>query len=147
MSKKNMGMIKKIAKYKGERLEGKFVSSNAISLSRRNLTQAEILLLSKGLKCVPTAIKIDRATLKMGLEEYGKKLSLIWHFRNNQKPFPYEKFRSKSTFNPRNKETVIKTYLSGLHERSLDIDISSKRFNNPTKEERNALYNLRDDPS
>ena len=140
-------MIKKIAKYKGERLEGKFVSSNAISLSRRNLTQAEILLLSKGLKFVPTAIKIDRATLKMDLEEYGKKLLLVWHFRNNQKPFPYEKFRSKSTFNPRNKETVIKTYLSGLHERSLDIDISSKRFNNPTKEERNALYNLRDDPS
>ena len=141
-----MAMIKNIAKYKGERLEGKFVSSNAISLSRRNLTEAEIPLLSKGLKFLPTANKIDRAMLKMDLEEYGKKLWLIWHFRNNEKPFPYEKFRSKSTFNPRNKETIIKTYLSGLDERLLDIDISSKRFNNPTKEERNALYNLRDDP-
>ena len=29
----------------------------------------------------------------------------------------------------------------------MDIDISSKRFNNLTKEERNALYNLRDDPT
>ena len=29
----------------------------------------------------------------------------------------------------------------------MDIDISSKRFNNLTKEECNALYNLRDDPT
>ena len=29
----------------------------------------------------------------------------------------------------------------------MDIDISSKRFNNLTKEERNAIYNLRDDPA
>ena len=71
----------------------------------------------------------------------------MWHFRNNQKPFPYEKFRPKSTFNSRNKDAVIKTYLSSLEERLLDIETSSKRFNNLTKEERNALYNLRDDPT
>ena len=29
----------------------------------------------------------------------------------------------------------------------MEIDISSKRFNNLTKEERNSLYNLRDDPN
>ena len=29
----------------------------------------------------------------------------------------------------------------------MDIDTSSKRFNNLNKEERNALYNLRDDPT
>ena len=71
----------------------------------------------------------------------------MWHFRNNQKPFPYEKFKPKSTFNSRNKDAVIKTYLTSLEERLLDIETSSKRFNNLTKEERNALYNLRDDPT
>ena len=71
----------------------------------------------------------------------------MWHFRNDEKPFPHEKFRPNSTFNPWNKDTVIETYLSSLEERLLDIDISSKRFNNLTKEERNALYNLRDDPT
>ena len=70
----------------------------------------------------------------------------MWHFRNNQKQFAYEKFRPKSTFNPRNKDAVIETYLSSL-ERLLDIETSSKRFNNLTKEERNAPYNLRDDPT
>ena len=69
----------------------------------------------------------------------------MWHFRNNEKPFPYQKFRPKSTFNLRNKDTVIETYLGSLEERLLDIDTSSKRFNNLTKEERNTLYNLRDD--
>ena len=71
------------------------------------------------------------------------KLRLIRHFRYDEKPFPYE----KSRFNPRNKFTVIETYLSSLEERLLDIDTSSKRFNNLNKEERNALYNLRDDPT
>ena len=69
----------------------------------------------------------------------------MWHFRNNEKPFPYQKFRPKSTFNLRNKDTVIETYLGSLEERLLDIDTSSKRFNNLTKEERITLYNLRDD--
>ena len=107
----------------------------------------EISFLSKRLKFVPTTNKIDRAKLKMELEEYGRKLRLLWHFKNDEKPFPYEKFRPKSTFNPRNKDTVIETYLSSLEERLLDIDISSKRFKSLTNEERNGLYNLRDDPS
>ena len=49
-----------IAKYKGERLEGKFVSSNVINVSRRNISESETSLLSKGLKFVPTANKKDR---------------------------------------------------------------------------------------
>ena len=54
-------------------------------------------LLSKRLKFVPTTNKIDRAKLKMELEEYGRKLRLLWHFRNDEKPFTYERFRPKST--------------------------------------------------
>ena len=142
--KHDNGNINNIAKYKGERLERKFVSSNVINVLRRNLSEAEISLLSKGLKFVPTANKIDRSRLKTELEEYGGKRRLMWHIRNDEKPFPYEKFRPKPTFNPRNKDTVIETYLAGLEKRLLDIDISSQRFNNLIKEERNALYNLRD---
>ena len=71
----------------------------------------------------------------------------MWHFRNDEKLFPYEKFRPKSTFNPRNKDTLIETYVSCLKERILDLDISSERFNILTREERNLLLNLRDDPT
>ena len=66
---------------------------------------------------VPTANVIDRANSKTELEQYGRKLRLMRHFRNDEKPFPYQKFRPKSTFNPRNKDTVIETYLSSLEER------------------------------
>ena len=104
-------------------------------------------LLSKGLKFVPTANKIDQAKLKRELEEYGRKLRLMWHFRNDERLFSQERFKPKSTFNPRNKDAVIETYLSCLEERLLDIDIPSKRFNNLTKDERNAMYSLKDDKS
>ena len=64
-------------------------------------------------------------------------------FRNDEKLIPYK----KSTFNLRNKDTIVETYLSCLEERLLDIDISSERFNNLTQKERNALYILRNDPT
>ena len=41
--KHDKGNFNNIATFKGERLEGKFVSSNVISLLRRNLSEAEIL--------------------------------------------------------------------------------------------------------
>ena len=41
---------------------------------------------------------------------------------------------------------MIETYLSCLDERPLDIEIPSKRFNSLTKEHREALYSLNDDP-
>ena len=46
-----------------------------------------------------------------------------------------------------NKDVIIETYLICLEERLLDIEIPSIRFNNITKEEREALYSLKDDPS
>ena len=96
---------------------------------------------------MPTANKIDRAKLKTELEEYGRKLRLMWHFRNDERSFAADRFKPKSSFNPKNKDVVIETYLSCLEERLLDIEIPSKRFNNLIKEEREALYSLKDDHS
>ena len=82
----------------GVRLEGKFVSKNVIDLSRTNLFGSEILLLSKGLKFVPTANKINRAKLKKELEEFGKKLRLMWHFRNDERSFVTDRFSPQFKF-------------------------------------------------
>ena len=38
--------------------------------------------------------------LQRELEEYGRKLGLMWHFRNDERQFPPEIFKPKSTFNP-----------------------------------------------
>ena len=82
---------------------------------------------------MPSANKIDRAKLKRErerereFEEYGRKLHLMWHFRNYEGTFRADKFRPKSSFNPRNTSTIIETYLSCLKERFLGIGIPSKR--------------------
>ena len=56
-------------------------------MSKRKLAKAEISLLSKGLKFVPTSNHINKARLKMELEAYGRMLRLKWHFRNDEKEF------------------------------------------------------------
>ena len=95
---------------------------------------------------MPSANEIDRAKLKIELEEYGRKLRFMWDFRNDERTFTAEKFRPKSSFNPRNKDAIIETYLSCLEERSLDIEIPFKICKNLTKDERETLYSLKDDP-
>ena len=74
-----------IASQIGVILEGKLVSRNVVNLLRRNLSASEISLLSKGLNFVPTANKIDLAKLKTDLQEYGRKLRLMLHFRNDER--------------------------------------------------------------
>ena len=92
---------------------------------------------------MPSANKIDQVKLKRELEEHGKKLSLMWNFRNYERTFTADNFRRKCPFNARNKDDLIETYLSCSEERLLDIEIPSKRYNNLAKDERVALYSLK----
>ena len=55
------------------------------------------------------------------------------------------KFRSKSTFNPKNKDFITETYLSSLEEKLINIDIPKDKFNYLSKEERDTLYSLKND--
>ena len=71
----------------------------------------------------------------------------MWHFRNDERSFETDRFRPKSSFNPRNNDVIIETYLSSLEKRLIDIVVPSERFNNIRKEEREALYSLKDEPS
>ena len=107
-------------------LNGQFrsknVSKNVVNLSRWKRTKAEISLLSKGLKFVPTSNHINKAKLKMELEAYGRMLRLKWYFRNDEKEFDRNKFKPKSTFNPRNKDAAIEIYLSSLEEKVMKIE-------------------------
>ena len=145
MKKKKMFWKEITASQIGVRLESKFISNNVINLSIRNLSASEVYLLSKDLKFVPTASEADSVKLKTELEEYRRNLRLMWHCRNDERSFAADRYRPKSSFNPRNKDFIIDTYLSCLEEGLLGIEIPSKRFNNLTKEEREVLYSLKDD--
>ena len=104
------------------RFEGKFVSPNVVNLSDRKLTKAEISLLSKGLKFVPTPSNVNRSVLKEELDVFGRRLRLLWCFINEDNNASYNPFRPKSTFNPRGKDVAIELYLSRLEEEILAID-------------------------
>ena len=80
-------------------------------MSNRNLKDAEISLLLKGLNFVPTYNNKDKAKIKMELEAFGGMLCLKWHFRNENKDIHRDMFKPKSKFNPRNKDAAIKLYL------------------------------------
>ena len=97
----------KIASQIRVRLEGKLVSKNVINLSRRNLSTSEISLLSKGLKFVATAHKTDHAKLKIELEEDGRRLWLMWHFRNDERSFAADRFRPLTILQRKNRRLCI----------------------------------------
>ena len=86
-------------------------------MSKRNLNDAEISLLSKGLNFVPTCNNIDKAKLKMELEAFGRMLRLKWHFRNENKDIHRDMFKSMSKFNHRHKDATMELCLSSLEEK------------------------------
>ena len=124
-------------------LKGKFVSLNVINLSTRILFKAEIFLLSKGLKFIPTPTSVNKALIKEELECFGRKLPLLWHFRNEESITIFNPFKTKTTFNPKGKDAAIECYLSRLEEEIMATDTKSS-YSNFTKEERLALNSLRD---
>ena len=117
--------------------KGEFFSLNVVNLFRRNLTTNEIFLLSKGLKFVPTPRGIHKTLTKDELEAYDKKLSLMWHFRNDEREFSYDPFKKKSKFDPKRKDATIELYLSCLEEEIsyLDYKVGYSNFT-----ERDAIY-------
>ena len=137
-------------KLKNNGLEGKFISKNVLNLLQRQLTKSEISLFSKGFfqnfAFLSTPNRTDKAKFKQKLEVFGRKLRLMWCFRNDERTFVCNKtFRSKSTFNSKNKDVIIDTYLRSSEEKLLDIDFCKDKFNNLNKEERDALHSLKND--
>ena len=66
------------------------------------------------------------------------------YLRNDERLFDCnKKFRPKSTFNPKNKDVIIKTYVSSFEEKLLDIHIPKDNFNNLSKWERDNLWSLK----
>ena len=55
------------------------------------------------------------------LEAFGRMLRYKWFFRDDEKEFNPDKFKPKSTFNPRNKDASIEIYLSSLEEKLLKL--------------------------
>ena len=110
------------------RLKGRFVSGSVVNLSRRELSEEDMSLLSKGLKFSPTPTDIDKAKLKEDLEAYNRRMRLRWHFRNNTDSDSQDAtnnksntLRIKSTWQPPKDDPVLENYLSLLEKEVMSV--------------------------
>ena len=122
------------------RLKGRFVIKNVVNLSKRNLNDAEISLLSKRLNFVSARHNIYKAKVKMELEAFDRMLCLKWHLRSENNDIHRDMFKPKSKVNPRNKNTNIELYLSSLKEKLMKVEVSNSDYS-----ERKALCDLKND--
>ena len=139
--------IFEVAELLNGRLKGYFVSDNVFNLSHRKFSKAKVSLLSKGLKFCPTPNTIDKSILKQDLEKFGRKLRLKWHYHNDNRIFDPNTFKPTSKFNPPKSDAAIELYLDLLEEKLLNLGPIKHKYNNLTREERKALYDLRNDTS
>ena len=93
-------------------------------MSKRNLNDAEIPLLSKRLNFVSACNNIYKTKVKMELEAFGRMLCLKWHFRNENKDIHRDMFKPKSKANPCNKDADIEIRLSSLKEKLMKVEVS-----------------------
>ena len=130
------------------RLKGQFVSGSVVNLSRRELSEEDISLLSKGLKFSPTPTDIDKAQLKADLEAYSRRMRLQWHFRNNEDKYVPDKdsnFKTKSTWQPPKDDPVLENYLSLLEKEVMSVSPEGKNFSNLSSSEQLSLKQLKCD--
>ena len=81
------------------RLTGHFVSNTIFNLSRKVISEAEIKVLQKGLDFAPIQNKINEPELCKDFDEFGRRMRIKWHFRNE----PTQDFSDKPAFSAKSK--------------------------------------------
>ena len=131
------------------RLSGSFVSGSVVNLSKKVLSEADINLLSKGLKFSPTPTDINKAELKEDLEVFKRRVRLKWHFKDNEdirdKDKDINKFKIKSNWQPPKSDPLLENYLSLLEKEVMSVSPEGKNFSNLSPSERVSLNNLKCD--
>ena len=128
------------------RMVGRFEYDKVVNLSKRALSDAEISVLSKGLKFVSTPKEVDFSQIKIDLENFGRRLRLKWYFRDSEDFSEVPVFRPCSKFNPRHKDVAIDVAnMSKLEDELMKLSVDGKNFSNLTKEELLALNSLKSD--
>ena len=101
------------------------IETDVVNLSKRNLNDVEISLLSKRLNFVSACNNIYKVKVKMELEAFGRMLCSKWHFRNRNKDIHRDMFKPKTEVNPRNKDADIELYLSSLKKKLMKDEVSN----------------------
>lgn len=113
-----------------------------VNLSRHELTDSEISLLSKGLKFCPTPKDLDRYSLCKDINEFIRRITLKEYLREimSQGIFHVPAFRNKSVWCPeRGRELAIEAYAKTVEEEILSsIRNGGSTYSNLSTSEREA---------
>ena len=119
------------------------------SLSFKIFSQTEINILEKGLEFVPTPNMISEADLRRDFKEFSRKIRCKWYLRDE----PFEEFseipafRPKSTWKPPTGDPCVELFLSKMEHELFSFLPGKPQSYNLTKEEWQALKNLKEDRS
>ena len=119
------------------------MNPKVINLSRKQLTEFEIKLLSKGLKYTP-APNVNKQELKKDLKEYTRKLRLTEYFydldNNESSNEQSDIVRNKSNFNPKKgRNMVLDSVCETLENLPLNTSCRELRKNNLLKKKTKLL--------
>ena len=126
------------------RITGRFVSTNVVNLSKKELSEDDVSLLSKGLKFCPTPKEIDKAELRADLEEFKRRIRLKWHFKDNNKT-EKQLFRNRSNWQPPKNNLLLENYLSLVENEVMSVSPEGKNFSNLSHSELSSLDKLKCD--
>lgn len=123
-------------------------SETVVNLSSRVLTEAELSVLSRGLKFCPTPEGIDAYQLRKDITEYARRVRLREYFYNDETVesdfSETPAFKKKSSWCPKkNREMVLEAYVRELENKILSSDLDTRVNRNLTREEQRAFSNLR----
>ncbi|KAL9977158.1 hypothetical protein ACROYT_G014536 [Oculina patagonica] len=118
-----------------------------VNLSKRELSEAEISLLSKGLKFCPTPEKVDVYNLRKDIREFVRQIRLREFFYCDDEVdgafSDIPTFRNRSAWCPeKNREMAVEAYVEALENAILSHDFETSHQRNLTREEQRALENL-----
>lgn len=122
-----------------------------VNLSDTPLSQDEVNLLARGLKFAPMPPRVNRFELKKDIDAFARRLRLKELFYDSDEsgtdddPEPQQRrFKKKSNWNPpRNREPALEAYVKAVKNDVWRATRSTRRKDNLTPGEREAMTRLR----
>ena len=132
-----------------ERIKGYFCSDTVFNLSNKVLSQTEISVLEKGLGFVPTSNMTNEADLRRDFNDFSRKMRCKWYFRDelSEEFSEIPAFRPKFTWKPPARDPCVELVLSIMEHELFSFLPGKPQSHSLTKEEWQALKNLKEDRS
>ena len=131
-----------------------YLGKRVVNLSKFKLGRAHTSVLEKGITFCPTPKGADLAEIHHDVSNFFRRLKLKLHFFDDENPnddsFKTKippglvKFRKKSNWCPKPHDNCLNAFIEKVNNDLSDLDIDISVDQNLTREERNALKELRD---